>query len=126
MIDDYTARQDTLGQMLIAGLITGCTNVWVLRDDGSSTTQMRIEAEHITDAILVREDTAPRWQFGRFAFDPEPDRLLVVSRITPIGKKIEEEPDNEHADFDPKDLILDRVWITVPLETTVRQALNIE
>lgn len=51
---------------------------------------------------------------------------MVESRITPIGKKIEEESDKEHADFNPKDLILDRVWITIPLETTVRQALNIE
>ncbi len=82
----------------------------------------RLEYELVTEAQLLREDTSPEWQLGRFAFKRGVDNLLVIShlasypRMDPKGKTVVERYDQT----------LERVWITLPLGTEVGQTLKIE
>ena len=112
------------GVLPLMGLIAGCSNpLWIPRDDGSSSVQTRVEVEFIPNATLVRENTSPRWHLGRFAFDEGPDRLLVVSRITSIGKSGQA---RTTGDDNRTDRILERVWITLSLGIPVGRSLSLE
>ena len=91
-----------------------------------STARTRVEAELIPNAQRIREDTTPRWQLGRYAFERGADRLLVVSRITSF--EIQPTASQKRKGMKPKrvDKILERVWVTIPLGTQLNEELKLE
>jgi hypothetical protein len=95
------------------------------RDDGPSTAQFRYEAEFIPNATLVREDTTPHWQLGRYAFKRGADRLLVISRITSVSDKKGKKPVKIGGVISRHDRMIERVWILLPMGTQVGQELKL-
>ena len=122
LLKNATIRLITLLNLI---LLCGCTGVWLPKRAGPSTDQSRVEMEFIPSAELVRENTAPRWALGRFAFQHGPNGLLVVSNITSFADELAEQAKKE---VEPKriDRILERLWVTIPLGTTVGETLRLE
>ena len=83
-------------------------------------TEYRTEMETIPDAQMVRENTMPRWQLGRYAFKRGPNRLIVLAHFTAFGT---ENPDTKKVDF--TDWGMERVWITIPDGTPVGKELDV-
>ena len=96
------------------------------RDDGPSTAEFRYEAEYIPNASLVREDTTPHWQLGRYAFKRGADRLLVISRITSVSDKKGKKPVKRDGVISRHDRMIERVWILLPMGTQVGQEMKLE
>lgn len=95
------------------------------RDEGKSTSRFRYEYEMIPNAVVMREDTEPRWQLGRYVFVRGADKVLVISRITSWSDTATKKQ-RESGDIpDMKDQILERLWITIPQATAVGQELDL-
>lgn len=121
----------TMVSLLVIWAMTsvGCwglsEGIHVSRDAGKSTSRFRYEFEMIPNAVVMREDTEPRWQLGRYVFVRGADRILVVSRITSWSETATKKQ-RESGDIpDMKDQILERLWITIPQGTAVGQELDL-
>ncbi len=134
-MSDWRARTPLGVLAAIVVALTGCIDyqgMHHVRDDGPSTAEFRNEAEFIPNAVLVREDTSPKWQLGRYAFKRGADRLLVISRITSFAEKESGSRSrnrrNTNANSTPKryDQILERVWISLELGVETGKRLDLD
>ncbi len=123
------ARYWVFGLLVAAGWLAGCDVIQGYhrtRDDGPSTSQFRYEVEFVPNAVLVREDTSPHWQLGRYAFKRGADRLLVISRITSFAEKLTKRQINRGQVSSRYDKNLERVWITIPLGIPIGEELDLK
>lgn len=97
-----------------------------VRDDGPSTALFRIETEYLPNAVVVREETTPKWPLGRYAFKRGADSVLVISRITSFGEKLGKKQAEEGIIPNRYDKVLERVWITLSLDTAIGEELDLE
>ncbi len=104
-----------------AAMVYGCTRAGIaeLRTIEPSAADYRYEAEYIANATLVREDTSPAWQLGRYAFKRGTDGLLVLSRITSFA-------DSTQEDAPRAEKVLERVWISLPFGTPAGEIFKLE
>ncbi len=79
-----------------------------------SRAEYRIHAELVSDAHLVRQDTTPQWQLGRYGHLPGDDDVLVVTRITSFPR-----------DGELVDVIFERAWIAIPATTEAGDVIRI-
>lgn len=121
------AFQGLILTILLAGL-WGCglgEGIHVSRDEGLSTSRFRYEFEVIPNALVMREDTEPRWQLGRYVFVKGADRVLVVSRITSWSDTATKKQRQSGDIPDIRDRMLERLWITIPHGTAVGEELDL-
>jgi len=90
-----------------------------------STAEFRFEYEMIPNAEMVREDTSPIWQLGRYAFRSGPDRLLVITRVTSVEEILSEEQKKQGVEPKRYDRFLERTWITIPAGTELGEELDL-
>jgi len=79
----------------------------------------RYEVEAVPDARLVRVDTTPRWELGRYAFLPGNNVLAVITRITAVPITENTDPDAPARPYPLEDYFMQRVWITIPADANV-------
>ena len=103
------------------GSMAGCYGVHGsdLEQETTSSVQYRYEWEFIPNAELVREDTPANPEYGRFAFIRGADRLLVLTRITSVAGVANRGTGGR------RDIITERLWITVPLDVQVGETLEL-
>lgn len=100
--------------------------IYTARDEGQSTSQFRYQYELIPSATVMREDTQPRWQLGRYVFVRGADQVLVVSRITSWSDTASRsERDSGQNISGMKDRMLERLWITIPQGAAIGEELDL-
>ena len=90
--------------------------------DRKTSATFRTEMEWIPNARMVRQDTMPRWQAGRFAFVRGSDQILVLTHITSLA-----DWDQRREQFvNRKDHAMERLWIQIPDTTRLGDVLDAE
>ncbi|NJL32454.1 MAG: hypothetical protein HC898_13020 [Phycisphaerales bacterium] len=112
-----------LGLLLVS--LTGCgidAGFNPAPDERATSAVFRTELEWVPNARMVREDTMPRWQAGRFAFVRGSDQLLVFTHFTSLA-----EWDKRKETFaNRRDHAMERLWIQIPEGTRLGDVLDAE
>lgn len=126
----FLLRMTQISLLVVCAFATmGCwglgEGIHTSRDSGLSTSRFRTEYEVIPNAVVMREDTEPRWQLGRYVFVRGADQVVVISRITSWSDNATKRQRKSGDIPDMKDQILERLWITIPQGTEVGQELDL-
>ncbi len=111
--------------LLAALLITGCgidAGFNPAVEDRQTSATFRTEMELVPNARLVRQNTMPRWQAGRFAFVRGADQLLVFTHITSLA----DWDDKKEQFVNRKDHAMERLWVQLPEGTRLGDTLDAE
>ncbi len=111
--------------LLAALLLSGCgldAGFNPAIEDRQTSATFRTETELVPNSRLVRQNTMPRWQAGRFAFVRGSDQLLVFTHITSLA----DWDDKKDQFINRKDHAMERLWVQIPEGTRLGDVLDAE